>query len=79
MPYHFHGTLRPCPYNPRYFTDDTGKAIYLCGAHTWASFSDTVPLDGEPKRKQLFDFDRWLYFSEKHALIFCGYGAVPAA
>lgn len=29
------GPLRPHPHNPRYFTDGSGKAIYLTGAHTW--------------------------------------------
>lgn len=81
MAHTFHGTLRPCPDNPRYFTDDTGKAIYLSGSHTWATFSDMVPLWGEPKKEQLFDFDRWLDFSEAHGFNFlrmwsrsCGFG-----
>ncbi|MFN6945469.1 MAG: DUF6298 domain-containing protein [Cytophagaceae bacterium] len=28
-------TLRIHPINPRYFTDKSGKAIYLTGSHTW--------------------------------------------
>jgi uncharacterized protein DUF6298/collagenase-like protein with putative collagen-binding domain len=29
------GPLRPFPKNPRYFTDGTGKAVYLTGSHVW--------------------------------------------
>ncbi len=35
------GRLRKFPANPRYFTDDSGKAIFLTGCHTWANFQDT--------------------------------------
>jgi len=34
------GVLRVSPINPRYFTDDSGKAIYLTGSHTWNNFID---------------------------------------
>ena len=46
----FHGPLRYNPANPRYFTDDTGKAIYLTGSHTWANLIE-LRLEGQP------DFD----------------------
>ena len=36
MDTHFSGPLRKNPTNPRYFTDDSGRAIYLTGSHTWA-------------------------------------------
>ncbi len=36
----FNGTLRTNKANPRYFTDKTGKAIYLTGSHTWANFQE---------------------------------------
>jgi hypothetical protein len=36
----FHGPLRKNPANPRYFTDDSGQAIYLTGSHTWAVQQD---------------------------------------
>lgn len=44
------GTLRPCPANPRYFADNSGKPIYLTGSHTWATlqerrFGETPELD----------------------------------
>jgi hypothetical protein len=29
------GPLRVHPKNPRYFTDGTGRAVYLTGSHTW--------------------------------------------
>ena len=34
------GPLRVHPANPRYFTDGRGKAIYLCGSHTWENLQD---------------------------------------
>jgi hypothetical protein len=34
------GPLRANPANPRYFTDGSGKAIYLTGSHTWSNFLD---------------------------------------
>src|SRR5215831_12977901 len=34
------GPLRVHPRNPRYFTDGSGKAIYLTGSHTWNSLQD---------------------------------------
>src|SRR5215472_1085390 len=34
------GPLRSNPANPRYFTDGSGKAIYLTGSHTWANLMD---------------------------------------
>jgi hypothetical protein len=34
------GPLRVNPKNPRYFTDNTGKAVYLTGSHTWANLQD---------------------------------------
>jgi hypothetical protein len=36
----FNGTLRLNPENPRYFTDNSGKSIYLTGSHTWANFQE---------------------------------------
>src|SRR5437879_2742854 len=32
--------LRALSTNPRYFTGDSGKAIYLTGSHTWNDFQD---------------------------------------
>ena len=44
-----HGPLRRNPANPRYFTDDTGKGVYLTGSHTWAVMQD-MWLEGAPGR-----------------------------
>src|SRR5690606_22550279 len=57
------GLLRVDPLNSRYFTDGTGKPIYLTGSHTWASLQDcgldvghSVATDPPPQ----FDFDAYL-------------------
>ena len=39
------GPLRVNRANPRYFTDGTGKAIYLTGSHTWANLQDRGALN----------------------------------
>ncbi|MBI4326338.1 MAG: hypothetical protein HY674_13905, partial [Chloroflexi bacterium] len=39
----FHGPLRVHPTNPRYFTDDGRRAIYLTGSHTWQVLQDQGP------------------------------------
>ncbi len=39
------GPLRVHPRNPRYFTDDSGKAIYLTGSHIWNNLQDTGDAD----------------------------------
>jgi hypothetical protein len=50
------GVLRVHPQNPRYFTDNTGRAVYLTGAHTWANLVDISPSDPPAK----FDFGAYL-------------------
>ena len=50
------GPLRVHPENPRYFTDATGKAIYLTGSHTWNNLVDMGPSDPPPR----FDFPAYL-------------------
>ncbi len=40
-----HGPLRVSERNPRYFTDDSGKAIYLTGSHTWNNLVDMAFAD----------------------------------
>ena len=34
------GPLRVHPANPRYFSNGSGKAVYLTGAHTWANLQE---------------------------------------
>ncbi|MBN1804786.1 MAG: hypothetical protein JW837_06015 [Sedimentisphaerales bacterium] len=47
------GPLRVLRDNPRYFTDDSGRAVYLTGSHTWSNLVDIGPTDPPPQ----FDFD----------------------
>jgi len=42
------------PANPRYFTDGSGKAVYLTGSHTWDNFHDLAPGG--------FDYEGYLAF-----------------
>jgi hypothetical protein len=58
----FSQPLRVHPTNPRYFTDGSGKAIYLTGSHTWNNLVD-FGTDNPPKP---FDFDAYLDFLERH-------------
>jgi hypothetical protein len=50
------------PDNRRYFTDGSGRAIYLTGSHVWNNLVDMGPGDPPPK----FDFDAYLDFLEKY-------------
>ena len=59
MAHQFHGVLRRNPLNPRYFTDDTGEAIYLSGSHTWQVLVDSIPMEGD-QDKYRFPFEDWL-------------------
>ena len=56
------GPLRVHPQNPRYFTDGSGKAIYLTGSHTWSNLQDQGATDPPPT----FDYDRYLEFLRQH-------------
>jgi len=38
------GPLRRHPANPRYFTDDSGRAVLLTGSHTWNNLVDLAAL-----------------------------------
>ena len=55
------GPLRIHPENPRYFTDGSGKAIYLTGSHTWANFQER----GVEGQTSDFDYERYLDFMQK--------------
>lgn len=50
------GPLRVLPANPRYFADDSGRAIYLTGSHTWSTLQDNGPTDPPAP----FDYAAWL-------------------
>jgi len=49
------GLLSVHPTNPRYFTDGSGKAVYLTGSHTWWNLQDR----GE-EVSPLFDYEGFL-------------------
>ena len=55
------GPLSAHPTNPRYFTDGSGKAVYLTGCHTWSNLRDMGP-DDPPAA---FDFDAYIDFLEE--------------
>ncbi len=56
------GVLRVDPANPRYFTNNSGKAIYLTGSHTWNNFIDIGFSDPPP----VFDYPTYLNFLVTH-------------
>jgi hypothetical protein len=56
------GPLRVLKANPRYFTDGSGKAVYLTGSHTWANQQD----HGVQNPPPVFDFNAYLDFLQKH-------------
>ena len=56
------GPLRVLSTNPRYFTDGSGKAIYLTGSHTWDNLVDM----GRDDPPQAFDFDGYLDFLKRY-------------
>ncbi|MHC4584106.1 MAG: serine hydrolase domain-containing protein [Planctomycetota bacterium] len=55
------GPLRILKDNPRYFTDDSGRAVYLTGSHTWSNLVDIGPTDPPPE----FDFTACLDWMQK--------------
>ncbi len=57
------GPLKRCAANPNYFTDNSGKAIFLTGSHTWENFQDIYSEENLPK----FDWNEYLDMMEsKH-------------
>ena len=56
------GPLKLHPSNPRYFTDGTGRIIYLTGSHTWSNFKDMGKIEPPPP----FDFEAYLDFLQQH-------------
>ncbi len=60
------GPLRTHPDNPRYFTDGSGRAIYLTGSHTWLDLQDVVDVKGGVHRRPPpFDYAAFLDFLER--------------
>jgi hypothetical protein len=58
------GPLRVHPTNPRYFTDGSGKAIYLTGSHTWNNLQEIARTSGPAN--PTFDFKTYLDFLQTH-------------
>ena len=56
------GPLRVSKINPRYFTDNTGKAIYLTGSHTWDNLLDM----NEECQSDHFNYEEYLEFLTVH-------------
>jgi len=56
------GTLRVSDKNPRYFTDESGRAIYLTGSHTWANLQELKASPDTPN----FDYEASLDFMQEH-------------
>ena len=54
--------LKALATNPHYFTDGTGKAIYLTGSHTWNNFQDW----GTNGSIQPLDFTAYVQMLVKH-------------
>jgi len=54
------GPLKVLESNPRYFTDGSGKAIYLAGSHNWGNFQDNGhrTVGGDPPA--VFDWGGYL-------------------
>jgi hypothetical protein len=54
------GPLRILERNPRYFTDGSGKAVFLTGSHTWNNLQEITRLPSFPN--PAVDFDAYLDF-----------------
>ncbi len=57
------GPLRVNPANRRYFTDASGRAIYLTGSHTWANLLDRGSLNSHQTE---FDYDAYVNWMVLH-------------
>jgi len=56
------GPLKISPENPRYFTDGSGRAIYLTGSHTWSNLVD-MGLQDPPAP---FDYEAYLEWMQEY-------------
>jgi hypothetical protein len=56
------GPLRVHPESPRYFTDGSGRAVFLTGSHVWNNWQD----QGITSPPPAFDFDAYLDFLNQH-------------
>ncbi len=53
------GLLRVSDKNPRYFTDNSGKAVYFTGSHTWNNLVD-MTTDTSPEKFDYPEYIRWM-------------------
>jgi len=53
------GPLRVSDKNPRYFTDNSGKAIYLTGSHTWNNLVD-MTTETSPEKFDYPEYISWM-------------------
>ena len=60
------GPLRILKSNPCFFTDGTGKAVYLAGTHNWNNFQDTGHRSGSGDPPPALDFNAYLDFLQAH-------------
>lgn len=61
------GPLRVLASNPRYFTDGTGKAVYLAGSHNWHNLQDNGHrLREGPDPPTVFDYEAYLDLLSRH-------------
>jgi hypothetical protein len=58
------GPLRVLAANPRYFTDGSGKAVFLTGSHTWGNLQDYTYADVQSP--PALDFKAYLGFLKRH-------------
>ena len=54
------GPVRRNPANPRYFTDGSGRAIYLTGSHTWANLMDRGQLNRPGVKFNYTAYIKWM-------------------
>jgi len=53
--------------NPRYFSDDSGKAVYLTGSHTWNNLQEVEwPLFPVDRWEFPFDYHKYLDWMHEH-------------
>jgi hypothetical protein len=62
------GPLRVLESNPRWFTDGSGKAVFLAGTHTWASLQDNglIMRDATSDPPPAFDYEKYLQLLNRH-------------
>ena len=67
--------LKVHPTNPRYFTDGTGRAIYLTGSHTWGNMFDFNPaISSAPPIDYLGYLDFLKRYNHNFARFWSAYG-----